>query len=210
MGLIERICRVAGVENPSITVRYCDTTVPFRMPGQWNKTDFRENAVVSSNTVKPEPVDGWGIMVDAPFRTMTPVFLLIEAGEQALRMHGSLVLSRKHVHLRLGKVRQSSRMITVEMGKHDVLDVSPLESERLNPVKSCLFDLTLHSQQACEGTNEQGWLKTVLDPEARIDKEQTIIRLDQKTVKDALGPARVQGMHRSAVEMVDRHRRITP
>ena len=89
------------------------------------------------------------------------------------------------------------------MRDHDVANVLAAEAEPVELVCRGLGRCEHRPGDEAHRAHPSWWVGAVVDPEAGVDENQTVVGLDEQHMTDAVGRAR--RMHRAAVEMVDLH-----
>jgi hypothetical protein len=126
-------------------------------------------------------------------------------------------LGGENVDRRVGEIADSSRVVEIEMGRHDVTYVAWTVAEIHDLPQRRLSDLEPRPRHRVEQQSEPSWLVDILDPEPGVDQDQSVVALDQKAMAaHGRGRQRPAGAaeqspaaraERPAVEVMDTHAR---
>ncbi len=86
------------------------------------------------------------------------------------------------MHRRAGEIADPSRMVEVEMGRHDVADIAGPEAQVHHLPQRRFDDIEPRPRHGVEQESETPWLVDVFNAEPRVDQDQPVIALNQEAV----------------------------
>ena len=116
-----------------------------RVSRKWNKKNSRRKIVHDRYAIEPKPFFASQV-VDDPFRPVCPMSRIIETAHETARIHSCPVFRSENVNFCIRKVWQTTSMIQVQMGQHNVLYVLDCESQFNDLARSRFLDVTRDSQ----------------------------------------------------------------
>jgi hypothetical protein len=130
-------------------------------------------------------------------------------------MRGCAKLGGENVDRGVGEIADPSRVVEIEMGRHDVAHIARSEAQIRDLPERRLGDVEPWPHHRIEQESEPARLVDILDAKPGVDQDQSIIALDQQAVAaHGRGRQRTAGAaeqssaawtERSAVEVMDAH-----
>lgn len=97
------------------------------------------------------------------------------------------------VDLCIRKVRQTTCVIEMQVGHHNVPHILPGEPQPRKLPNRCLLHVAAASECEGERTNQSRWICAVLNTETRVHQYKAIIGFDEQAVDDTANPWVVGG-----------------
>ena len=97
-------------------------------------------------------------------------------------MRGRAKLGGENVDRGVGEIADPSRVVEVEMGRHDVAHIARAVAQIRDLPERRLGDVEPWPHHRVEQESEPPRLVDILDPEPGIDQDQSVVALDQEAV----------------------------
>ena len=130
-------------------------------------------------------------------------------------MRGRAKLGGEDVDRSVGEIADPSRVVEIEMSRHDVANIAWAEAQIRDLPERRLGDVEPWPHRCVEQKSEPARLVDIVDPEPGVDQDQAVIALDQQAVtahgrgrqwppgaSEQLPAARTE---RPAIEVMDAH-----
>jgi hypothetical protein len=154
-------------------------------------------------SLEPQPLVR-GLVVEDPDWPVGEMGTVVAQLEQSARMEHGLVLAAVCVDLSVGEVAKATGVVEVEVGHHDVLDRLGLLPQARELADGGVLGIVRAAQGPTEEADQGPWGHEVVDAEARIDENESLIGVDEQAGRPHV-PAREHGGHRCAVEEANGH-----
>ena len=123
-------------------------------------------------------------------------------------MRGRAKFGGENMDRSVGEIADPSRVVEVEMGRHDVANVARAEAQIRDLPERRLGDVEAWPHHCVEQESEPPRLVDILDPKPGIDQDQSVIALDQQAVAaHGRGRQRPAGRRRTISRRADRETR---
>jgi hypothetical protein len=179
----------------------------------------QENLVLGSRNRahRREAEPGLSLFLDhRPFLDRRDLHAAIAAAlDEARPARGGAKLVGENVDRRTGEIADASRMVEIEVGRHDVAHVARAVAQIHDLPQRRLGDLEPRPHHDVEQRPEPPRLVDILDAEPSVDEDQPVIALDQEAVATHRGrrqkPANAakqspaERTQRPTVEMMNSH-----
>ena len=136
-----------------------------------------------AHAVESEPLVAADVVLD-PAGTVGPVRGDVARALAPARVHRGIELGAEHVDLGVGKVRQASRVVEVEMRRDDVAHVARLEAELADLGDGRLGGVGARARDRGERNAELARVAGVVEAEAGVDQHEPLGALDEQAVAD--------------------------
>jgi hypothetical protein len=180
---------VAPVYEPAASRVDGDRRVPARVAVHWQREDLRRQSVKLSHGGHSFP--GLAeLVVRLPRWPVREVWRPVARLRRERRAcERSVLLLRVHMDLRGGEVRQPTRVVEVEVRRHEVAHVLPPEAECLDLRKRRHVRFRrIDRHRWTEERAQPARVTHVVDADARVDEDEPMrVGLDQQAVRDQLG-----------------------
>ncbi len=97
-------------------------------------------------------------------------------------MGGRAKFGGENMDRSVGEVADSSRVVEVEMRRHDVTNIARAVAQIRDLPQRRLGDVKARPHHCVEQESEPPRLVDILDPEAGVDQDQPVVALDQQAV----------------------------
>ena len=203
------------MEQPIVGSPDRDAAMPARMAGKRNHQHLVARPGYRAHGREAEP--GFALFLDRrPFLDRGDLRRPVaQALVQARPGRGGAKLGGEDMHRRGGEIADPSRMVRIEMGRHDVANVAWTIAHVRHLPQRRLRDLEARARRRVEHEPESPRLGDVLDAEPGVDQDQPVIALDQEAMAGhGRGGQRSAGAaehlpaawtQRSAIEVMDAH-----
>ena len=160
------------MEQPIVRSPDRDAAMPARMAGKRDQQHLVARSGNRAHGRKAKP--GFALFLDRrPFLDRGDLYDAIAASlAEARPMRGRAKLGGENVDRGVGEIADPSRVVEVEMRRHDVAHIARAEAQIRDLPERRLGDVEPWPHHRVEQESEPPWLVDILDPEPGIDQDQ--------------------------------------
>ncbi len=194
---------IGGVEEPTMLQFHHHAAMTSRMTIQRHQPHLRIERQVDGSKIVPFFAI---IIINSPFWSVGDMTTDIRYISPATpRTHKCIIFFAMDMQLGERKIRQTTAVVKVHMGKHDMADIFGLKAEFSNLIESSLLRIKWHIRDDLEQPQHAMRVCIIFPARTRVYQYQTLRSFHQRTDQTCLQPGRRAGIASEAVENMDRH-----